>query len=194
MPHLTFKEKQFFLDGKPFQILSGAMHYFRIPEDYWYDRLLKLKECGFNTVETYTCWNLHEPKEGEFHFEGMLNVEKFVRTATELGLYVILRPGPYICAEWECGGLPSWLLTYKDMKLRCCNELYLSKAERYLTELLTRLKPHFAGNGGNILMLQVENEYGSFGNDTEYLRAIKKLYEKLDAKALYFTSDGTIRP
>ncbi len=190
MPNLTYQGRQFYLDGEPIEILSGAMHYFRIPEGYWYDRLLKLKECGLNAVETYTCWNLHEPKEGEFDFSGMLDVEKFVRTATELGLYVILRPGPYICAEWDCGGLPAWLLSYKGMKLRCYDELYLSKVERYYKELLTRLKPHFSGNGGNIIMLQVENEYGSFGNDKEYLRAIKAMYEKYDAKALYFTSDG----
>ena len=190
MPQLTYKGKQFFMDGEPIEIISGAMHYFRIPEDYWYDRLLKLKECGFNTVETYTCWNLHEPKEGEFDFSGMLNVEKFVSIATKLGLYVALRPGPYICAEWECGGLPSWLLTYKDMKLRCYDELYLSKLKRYLKELLGRLHKHFSGNGGNIIMLQVENEYGSFGNDKDYLREVKKTYEECGAKALYFTSDG----
>lgn len=190
MATLTYKGRQFYLDGEPFTVVSGTIHYFRVPADYWYDRLLKLKECGFNTVETYTCWNLHEPKEGEFNFEGMLDVERFVKTATELGLYVILRPGPYICAEWENGGLPAWLLSYKDMDIRCYDENYLSKVERYYKELLTRLNPYFSGNGGNIIMIQVENEYGSFGNDKEYLRAIAAMYDKYGAKALYFTSDG----
>ncbi len=190
MPNLTYKGRQFYMDGEPITIISGAMHYFRIPEEYWYDRLLKLKECGFNTVETYTCWNLHEPEEGKFDFSGMLNIEKYIQTATDLGLYVILRPGPYICAEWDCGGIPAWMLAYRDMTLRCNDEKYLSKIERYYKELLTRLHPHFAGNGGNIIMLQVENEYGSFGSDKDYLRAVKAMYEKYDAKALYFTSDG----
>ncbi|MBQ7779741.1 MAG: beta-galactosidase [Clostridia bacterium] len=190
MPNLTFKGKQFYMDGEPIEIISGTMHYFRIPEDYWYDRLLKLKECGFNTVETYTCWNLHEPEEGKFDFTGMLDIEKYVQTATDLGLYVILRPGPYICAEWDCGGLPAWLLTYRDIDIRCNNEVYLSKVDRYYKELLTRLNKHFSGNGGNIVMIQVENEYGSFGSDKEYLRAVAAMYEKYDAKALYFTSDG----
>ena len=190
MPNLTFKGKQFYMDGEPIEIISGTMHYFRIPEDYWYDRLLKLKECGFNAVETYTCWNLHEPEEGKFDFSGMLDIEKYVQTATDLGLYVILRPGPYICAEWDCGGLPAWLLTYRDIDIRCNNEVYLSKVDRYYKELLTRLNKHFSGNGGNIVMIQVENEYGSFGSDKEYLRAVAAMYEKYDAKALYFTSDG----
>lgn len=108
----------FYLDGKPFQIISGAIHYFRIVPEYWQDRLEKLKAMGCNTVETYIPWNMHEPKKGEFHFEGMLDIERFVKTAQELGLYVILRPSPYICAEWEFGGLPAWLLAEDGMKLR----------------------------------------------------------------------------
>ena len=89
---LTYKERQFYLDGEPFTVLSGAVHYFRVPREYWYDRLLKLKECGFNTVETYTCWNLHEPKEGEFDFSGNLDIAEYFKTAQELGLNIILRP------------------------------------------------------------------------------------------------------
>ena len=106
MSILTYKGKQFYMDGEPFVVISGAMHYFRIPQEYWYDRLLKLKECGFNCVETYTCWNLHEPREGEFDFSGMLDIEGFIKEAADLGLNVIIRPGPYICAEWDLGGLP----------------------------------------------------------------------------------------
>ncbi len=187
---LTYQGKQFFMDGEPFVVISGAMHYFRIPEEYWRDRLLKLRECGFNCVETYTCWNLHERKEGEFDFSGMLNIEKYIEIAKEVGLYVILRPGPYICAEWDCGGLPAWLLTYKDMDLRCMDEKYLSKVRRYYDVLLERLRPHFASNGGNIIMLQVENEYGSYGNDKEYLRAVLNMYKEMNIDCLFFTSDG----
>ena len=190
MSQLTYKGRSFYLDGEPFQIISGAMHYFRIPREYWRDRLTKLKECGFNTVETYTCWNLHEPREGVFDFSGMLDLNEYLRLATELGLYIILRPGPYICAEWELGGLPAWLLTYEGMALRCMDELYLSKVRRYYTELLTRIRHHFSGNGGNIIMLQVENEYGSYGDDKDYLCAVRSLYEELGCDCLYFTSDG----
>ena len=112
MNRLRFEGSQFYLNNQPFRILSGTIHYFRVVPDYWEDRLLKLKQCGFNTVETYTCWNLHEPREGEFDFSGILDLARFLETASRLGLYVILRPGPYICAEWDMGGLPSWLLTY----------------------------------------------------------------------------------
>ena len=136
MSLLTYNKDKFYLDDKEFTIISGAMHYFRIPREYWYDRLLKLKECGFNTVETYTCWNLHEPEEGVFDFSGMLDLEAYIEIAQKLGLYVILRPGPYICAEWEFGGLPAWLLNYKDMEIRCNDDLYISKVARYMKELL----------------------------------------------------------
>ncbi len=187
---LTYKNDKFYLDGEPYVVLSGAMHYFRIPKEYWYDRLLKLKECGFNTVETYTCWNLHEPVEGEFDFSGILDIERYVSIAEELGLNVILRPGPYICAEFEFGGLPAWLLTYENITLRCNDEVYLSKVKRYYNELLTRLKGHFSCDGGSIFMLQIENEYGSFGNDKEYLKSILNIYKENGIDCLFFTSDG----
>lgn len=104
-------EDDFYLDGKPFKILSGAIHYFRIPAEDWYHSLYNLKALGFNTVETYVAWNLHEPVEGEFDFEGARNLERFLQIAQDLGLYAIVRPSPFICAEWEFGGLPAWLLT-----------------------------------------------------------------------------------
>jgi len=190
MATFTFKGDNFYMDDKPYTVLSGAMHYFRIPREYWYDRLLKLKECGFNTVETYTCWNLHEPQENVFDFSGNLDIEAYIDTAAELGLNVILRPGPYICAEWEFGGFPAWLLTYKDIPLRCYNETFISLVARYYKELLGRVRPRLASNGGNVIMLQVENEYGSYGDDKEYLRAIAKIYRDNEIDCLYFTSDG----
>ncbi len=187
---LTYRGNRFYLDGKPFVVISGTMHYFRIPREYWRDRLLKLKECGFNTVETYTCWNLHEPRENEFNFEGNLDIEAYIDTAAELGLHVILRPGPYICAEWEFGGLPAWLLNYENMPLRCYDEGFLKLLRRYYSELLRRVKPRLAVNGGNIFMLQIENEYGSYGDDKKYLRAIVDIYRENGADCLFFTSDG----
>lgn len=192
MNRLTYKDDKFYLNDEEFLIVSGTIHYFRVKEEYWYDRLLKLKECGFNCVETYTCWNLHEPKEGEFNFDGMLNIERFIEIATELGLYVIFRPGPYICAEWDFGGLPSWLLKYPNIELRCNNELFLSKIDRYYNELLKRVERFFANNGGNIIMMQVENEYGSYGDDKDYLTHILNLYKKFNTGCLYFTSDGPL--
>ena len=174
---LTYDKERFYMDGEPYTILSGAMHYFRIPREYWADRLLKLRECGFNTVETYTCWNLHEMREGEFDFSGNLDIAAYIECAQSLGLNVILRPGPYICAEWEFGGFPAWLLTYEKMPLRCYDELFISKVERYYNELLGRVRPYLASNGGSVIMIQVENEYGSYGDDKDYLRAIAQIYK-----------------
>ena len=187
---LTYKGNDFYMDGEKYTVLSGAMHYFRIPRAYWHDRLLKLKECGMNTVETYTCWNLHEPREGEFDFSGNLDLDAYITEAESLGLNVIVRPGPYICAEWEFGGLPAWLLKYEKMPIRCYDETFLSKVKRYYNKLLSYVRPHLASNGGGVIMIQVENEYGSYGNDKDYLRAIADIYRENGMDCLYFTSDG----
>ncbi|MBQ8880011.1 MAG: beta-galactosidase [Clostridia bacterium] len=190
MANLTYKGDSFYRDGKKHTILSGAMHYFRIPREYWHDRLLKLKECGFNTVETYTAWNLHEPRENSFNFSGNLDIAAFIETAQSLGLDLILRPGPYICSEWELGGLPSWLLKYEKMPLRCYNDEFLAKVKRYYDQLLPRIKPYLSSCGGCITMIQIENEYGSYGDDKKYLRAIAEIYKNNGIDCLYFTSDG----
>lgn len=187
---LEIKDKKFYMNGKPFSIYSGAMHYFRILPEYWEDRLTKLKAAGFNTVETYVCWNLHEPKPGEFCFDGMLDIVRFIETAKKAGLYCIVRPGPYICAEWDFGGLPAWLLKDKNMQIRCCYPDYLKAVERFYKALLPKLAPLLETNGGNIIAMQVENEYGSYGNDKEYLRYIEKLMRDCGIDVLYFTSDG----
>ena len=184
------KDKKFLMDGKPINIYSGAMHYFRILPEYWEDRLTKLKLAGFNTVETYVCWNLHEPKPGEFCFEGMLDIERFVKTAEKLGLYCIVRPGPYICAEWDFGGLPAWLLKDKNMQIRCNYPDYTACVERFYRELLSRLAPLQMTKGGNIIAMQVENEYGSYGNDKEYLAFIEKLMRDCEIDCELFTSDS----
>ena len=186
----TVSDMEYLLDGKPFKLLSGAMHYFRIPKEYWRDRLLKLKECGLNTVETYVAWNFHEKKEGEFCFEGMGDLGCFLDTAAELGLYAIVRPGPFICAEWEGGGLPAWLLNVPGLRIRCDNQPYLEKVRNYFEKLFAILVPRLCTKGGNIIMLQVENEYGSFGNDKVYLRKLEQMYRDLGADCLLFRADG----
>lgn len=187
----TFEIKEdFLLNGEPFKILSGAVHYFRIPREYWEDALYNLLAMGFNTVETYIPWNLHEPEEGIFDFSGNQDLEAFVRLAQEMGLWVILRPTPFICAEWEFGGLPAWLLRYPDMKVRSNTSLFLSKAEAYLKELFQRIGKLQITQGGPVLMMQLENEYGSFGNDKFYLRAMARIMEQCGAEVPMFTADG----
>ena len=186
MNTLRFDDSQFYLNDQRFRILSGTIHYFRVVPDYWEDRLLKLKQCGFNTVETYTCWNLHEPREGEFDFSGILDLARFLETASRLGLYVILRPGPYICAEWDMGGLPSWLLTYPHIHVRCHDELFLSKIRRYYNKLFSVIRPYLGKNGGCIIAMQVENEYVSYGDDHTYMREILSLYQEADLGCLLF--------
>lgn len=187
---LTVQDGRFQLNDQDFHIYSGAMHYFRIPTAYWYDRLLKLKLAGFNTVETYVCWNLHESSPGVFDFSGMLDIEKYIETAAQLGLYVIVRPGPYICAEWDFGGLPAWLLKDKNMQVRCYYPPYLDAVKRFFNVLFEKLRPHLSTNGGPIIAMQIENEYGSYGNDKKYLSYLKTLYETLGMDVLLFTSDG----
>lgn len=187
---LEIKNKKFYMDSKPFDIYSGAMHYFRTVPEYWENRLTKLKAAGFNTVETYVCWNLHEKKPGEFDFSGILDIEKYLEIAQKVGLYAIVRPGPYICAEWDFGGLPAWLLKDKNMQIRCMYPDYLKCVERFYKELLPRLVPHLESHGGNVIAMQVENEYGSYGNDKDYLRYVEKLTRDCGIDCLLFTSDG----
>lgn len=190
MSVLTYNDEGFLLNGKPWRVLSGAIHYFRVHPDYWEDSLKKLKACGLNTVETYTCWNLHEPKEGEFDFSGGLDIVRFVDLAASLGLYVILRPGPFICAEWDFGGLPSWMLRYPDLKFRCNNPVFLEKIHRYYGKLFDLLRPKLAENGGPIYMVQIENEYGSYSHDKDYMQAIVDMYKEFGVESLLFTADG----
>ena len=194
--------ENFLLDGRPFQVFSGELHYFRVPRPYWRDRLLKARAMGLNTVCTYMPWNLHEPRPGEFDFHGdggMLDVAAFVRLAGELGLKVILRPGPYICAEWDFGGLPGWLLADPDLRVRVADERYLAAVRRYVARVGAELAPLTCtrggggGGGGPIVMVQLENEYGSYANDKSYLRALRQMIRDAgfdDAGVLLFTSDG----
>ena len=180
----------FLLDGKPFQIISGAIHYFRVVPEYWQDRLEKLKNMGCNTVETYIPWNLTEPKKGEFNFEGICDFEKFLDIAQKLGLYAIVRPSPYICAEWELGGLPSWLLAIPGLEPRCKNEPYYQNVRDYYKVLLPRLVNHQIDRGGNIILMQIENEYGYYGKDMSYLQFLADLMREKGITVPFVTSDG----
>ncbi|MGO4697169.1 beta-galactosidase family protein [Paenibacillus sp. 2TAB26] len=190
MSTFTIEGNQFVYNGEPIRILSGAIHYFRIVPEYWQDRLIKLKACGFNTVEIYIPWNLHEPREGEFNFSGIADVVRFIQIADEQGLFVIVRPSPYICAEWEFGGLPSWLLKEENMRLRCFHQPYLEKIDAYYNELLAKFLPLLCTNGGPIIAMQIENEYGSYGNDKKYLKYLEQAMIKRGMDVLLFTSDG----
>ena len=180
----------FYLNGEKFQVISGSIHYFRVVPEYWRDRLLKLKAMGCNTVETYIPWNFHEPNRGEFNFEGDHDVCRFIRIAQELGLWVIIRPSPYICAEWEFGGFPAWLLSQDGMRFRCCYEPYLKEFLAYFDELLPRLVPLQITHGGPIIMMQVENEYGSYGDDKEYLATLRDGMIQRGIDVPLVTSDG----
>lgn len=185
-----YNNDHFIIDGQPTRIISGAIHYFRVVPEYWEDRLKKLKACGFNTVETYMPWNLHEEKEGVFCFSGLLDIERFLDIAQQLGLYAIVRPGPYICAEWEFGGLPGWLLSIDGIKLRTTEKSFMEHTRRYFHEVFSHLRRHLIENGGNIIMMQVENEYGSYGMDHQYMRAIADIYQEENMPVFLFTSDG----
>ncbi len=180
----------FYLNNKPFQIVSGACHYFRIVPEYWRDRLEKLKNLGCNTVETYIPWNFHEPEKGKFLWNGMRDICHFIEIATELGLYLIIRPAPYICAEWEFGGLPAWLLKDRNMRLRCSYEPYLQAVKDYYHVLLPKLVPYQIDKGGNIILMQIENEYGYYGDDTTYLEFLRDTMREFGITVPFVTSDG----
>jgi beta-galactosidase len=186
----TWHDEDFLLDGKPFQIRSGEMHYARIPREYWRDRLKKLKAIGLNTVSTYMLWNFHETRPDEFNFAGRHDAAAFVRMAQEEGLWVILRPGPYSCAEWDFGGFPGWLLATPDIRVRRTDPRFLSAARRYILHVGVELAPLQVTRGGPILMAQVENEYGSFGSDHVYMRAIQQMLLDAGFDVPLFTADG----
>lgn len=191
MPKDIFEIRdKFYCNGEPVQILSGAIHYFRIVPEYWRDRLEKLKAMGCNTVETYVPWNLHEPKKGEYHFEGILDIKKFIDIAADLGLWVIFRPSPYICAEWEFGGIPAWLLAEDGMRLRSNYEPFLKHVRDYYDKLFGIIAPLQLPNGGPIIMMQIENEYGYFSDDTSYLEKIKQIMLDRNTVVPLVTSDG----
>ena len=189
MPLLEITDEGFLLDAQPFQIISGGLHYFRIHPGQWADRLHKARLMGLNTVETYVPWNLHERRPGTFRTDGGLDLPRFIELAAAEGLHVLVRPGPYICAEWEGGGLPSWLLAEPGIALRSSDPRYLAAVDRYFAALLPHLLPHLGTRGGPVLAVQVENEYGAYGDDTGYLRHLADALRRHGVDVPLFTSD-----
>ncbi|XP_059090616.1 beta-galactosidase-like [Tigriopus californicus] len=194
---IDYDNDTFLKDGKPFRYISGSVHYFRIPRDLWHDRLQKIRAAGFNSIQFVVQWNLHEPQPGQYNFEGRFDVEAFIRMAGDLGLYVILRPGPYICAERNGGGLPFWLYKlHPDIKLRSSDPNFLNYVDKWWDVLMVKMKPLLYKNGGPIIMSQLENEYGSYGLqtgycDVEYLAHLRdKSWEHFGTDTLLYTTDG----
>ena len=184
------KEGQFLLDEEPIQLICGEMHYPRIPKEYWRDRLKRAKAMGLNTVSAYVFWNFHEREQGLFDFEGQADLAQFIRLAQEEELYVILRPGPYVCAEWDFGGYPSWLLKEKGMVFRSNDERFLAACERYIKRLGEELASLTIENGGPILMVQVENEYGSYDDNKVYLGRLRDMIKDAGFNVPLMTCDG----
>ncbi|XP_053149412.1 beta-galactosidase-1-like protein isoform X2 [Hemicordylus capensis] len=190
---IDYENNCFRKDGAPFRYISGSIHYFRVPPVYWKDRLLKMYMSGLNAVQVYIPWNYHEPLPGVYIFAGDRDLERFLDLVAQLGLLVILRPGPYICAEWEMGGLPFWLLARPNIVLRTVDADYLKAVDTWLDVLLPKIKPRLYQNGGNIISVQVENEYGSYyACDYDYLRHLLTVFRAhLGEEVLLFTTDGT---
>lgn len=182
-------DSTFLLDNKPFQIISGEIHYPRVPREAWRQRMQMAKAMGLNTIGTYVFWNLHEPEKNKFDFSGNNDIAEFVRIAKEEGLWVILRPSPYVCAEWEFGGYPYWLQNEKGLIVRSKESQYLKEYETYIKAVGKQLAPLQINHGGNILMVQVENEYGSYSNDKEYLAINKKMFIDAGFDGLLYTCD-----
>ena len=184
-------KQEFLLDGKPIQIISGEMHPARIPKAYWRHRIQMAKAMGCNTIAVYIFWNYLETKEGVFDFKTEnRNIAEFIRICQEEKMWVLFRPGPYVCAEWDFGGLPTYLLKIPDIKIRCMDPRYMKAVEKYVARLATEIKTLQCNYGGPIIMVQVENEYGSYGNDKEYMEALRKLWIKNGIKVPFYTADG----
>ena len=190
-PQHTFAlgDSQFLLDGRPLQLISGELHYPRIPREAWRARLKMAKAMGLNTIGTYVFWNVHEPQPGQYDFTGNNDVAAFVRLAQQEGLWVVLRPSPYVCAEWEFGGYPYWLQNIAGLKVRSQEPQYIAAYRRYLLAVGRQLAPLQVNHGGPILMVQVENEYGSYGADKQYLAQNKQLFEQAGFDGLLYTCD-----
>jgi hypothetical protein len=187
----TMDSENFLLDGNPFQIISGEMHYSRIPKKYWRHRIQMAKAMGCNTIATYVFWNFHETKKGKFDFTSEnRNLVEFIKIVQEEGLWLLFRSGPYSCGEWDLGGIPPYLLSIPDIKLRCSDTRYMEAVENYIDVLSREIKPYLITNGGPIVLLQIENEYGSYGNDRTYMKRLKELWQQAGIDVPYYTSDG----
>ncbi|WP_295124853.1 beta-galactosidase family protein [uncultured Chitinophaga sp.] len=184
-----YGDEHFLLDGKPFQMISGEIHYPRVPQEAWRQRMKMAKAMGLNTIGTYVFWNVHEPQKGTYDFKANHDIAAFVKIAQEEGLWVILRPSPYVCAEWEFGGYPYWLQNEKGLKVRSTEAKYLAAYRSYINQVGKQLAPYLVTRGGNILMVQIENEYGSYGADKEYLRINEEMFRQAGFDCLLYTCD-----
>ncbi|KAL1846547.1 hypothetical protein Plec18170_009126 [Paecilomyces lecythidis] len=194
-PHFNYTLNTFYLNGQPFQIIGGQMDPQRIPYQYWRQRLNKARSMGLNTIFSYVYWNLLEPRPGEWTAtEPGNNIAQYFKIAQEEGLHVVVRPGPYICGEREWGGFPAWLSTIPSLEVRTNNTRFMSYANRYLEKLLAELKPLQATRGGPILMVQVENEYGSYGDNHNYTASLRDILRRnLDPGTILYTNDGGVQ-
>ena len=186
-----FSETEFLLDGEPFQMISGEMHPARIPPEYWRHRIQMAKAMGCNTISMYIFWNYHESEEGIFDFSTEnRNIGEFIRIVGEEGMWLIVRPGPYVCAEWDLGGIPPYLLDIPDIKLRTLDPRFMAAAERYMSRVAEVIRPYLITKGGPILMIQIENEYGSFSNDRNYMLRLRDVWAANGIDVPTFTGDG----
>ena len=186
----TLGENTFLLDGKPYLIRAGEIHFPRIPREYWEQRIKMCKAMGMNTICIYLFWNYHEQQPDIFDFTGQKDVAEFVKLIQKNGMYAIVRPGPYSCAEWDMGGLPWWLLKKKDLKVRTRHDAYfMERSSKYLLEVGKQLAPLQIQNGGNIIMVQVENEYAVFGNDSIYMSQVRDIIRSKFDKVQLFRCD-----
>ncbi|TCO44833.1 beta-galactosidase [Kribbella antiqua] len=192
MTEFAIGESDFLLDGKPFRILSGALHYFRMHPDTWADRIEKARLMGLNTIETYVPWNAHSPAPGVFDTSGMLDLERFLREIADAGLYAIVRPGPYICAEWDNGGLPAWLFRTPGMGVRRYEPQFMTAVREYLDNVLRIVQPLQVDQGGPVLLVQVENEYGAFGDDQTYLKSVAEIIRNAGTTVPLVTVDQPV--
>lgn len=194
---IDYDSDTFRLDGKAFRYVSGSLHYFRVPRELWQDRMRKIRAAGYNAIQFVIPWNLHEPLPGKYNFQEMYDISAFMTMAQDEALYVLLRPGPYICAEHNGGGLPFWLYQmYPNITLRSSDPNYLAQVDKWWNVLLPMIEPHLYANGGNVLMLQLENEYGSYGLqtghcDVKYMAHLRDLVKSLlGPDVLLYTTDG----
>lgn len=176
--HFTIGQKTFLLNGKPFTVKAAEMHYPRIPRPYWEHRIKMCKALGMNTICLYVFWNIHEQRPGEYDFSDNYDIAAFCRLAQKHGMYVIVRPGPYVCAEWEMGGLPWWLLKKKDIALRTNDAYYLERVALFEEKVAEQLAPLTIDKGGPIIMVQVENEYGAYAEDKKHVANIRDMLRK----------------
>ena len=187
----AFRGDEFVYDGTPAQLISCEIHPARVPVEYWQHRIQMAKAIGCNTIAAYIFWNYHEPAEGRFDFTtGNRDIAKFFKLVQAEGLHGIVRPGPYVCAEWDFGGLPPYLLKDPELRVRSMYPRYMQAAEAYMGAFAKVIKPALVTNGGPILMLQVENEYGSYGNDRNYMTRLRDVWKANGIDVPFFTGDG----